>query len=750
MQLKIYQEDAISDLLDKAKKLLSAGGDKKLVFKAPTGSGKTIMMAEFLKQLVDDKEIKQPLSFIWAAPKKLHIQSKEKLDNYYEKSRALECSYFEDLDNRKIEENEILFFNWSSVNKKGTNTIVKENEQEFYLSKVLERTREEGGTIVLIIDEVHYSAGQMDKKEKSAALQLRKDIDPSLTIEVSATPILGGDYDVKILIDDVKKEAMIKKSLVLNEDFINVFKEGKIKTELGEKKFEKDSEKTVISEALGKRAELIKSYKKEGSNINPLVLIQLPDRKGQREDELKYKVIKILKDDFNISTEKGNNKLAIWLSGEHINKEDVEKNDSKVEVLLFKQAIALGWDCPRAQVMALFREWHSPIFSIQTVGRIMRMPEPDRGKYYSEEILNYGYIYTNINDIVINKDVAFGYVSFFTSKRIDKHESINLVSFYSKRHREKTRLSPRFIEIFLAQAKKDSLKSKIDKTAKKVDIKIISDYKIRDIDTLAGSKIMGDKLITVSDSDLQKLFDYFVRNSLRHFYPEDRSVNRVKESIYKFFEKELEMDYSEKWEEIVKIVLGDDNPQRFLNVLDKAQIKYKNETETKEGELAKLENWNIPKVLSFGSDYIEEAKNNSVMKPFYVKYLSGLEKSFTEFLDNSGEIEWWFKNGERDATFFAIPYDEDKIPFYVDFIVKFKDGRIGLFDPHGTQFADFGAKSDGLQKYIKNENKKGKNLFGGLVANTGDKTNNGRWVYFTESGTKFKKGEFENWTDLEL
>ena len=30
MQLKIYQEDAIADLLDKAKKLLSAGGGKKL------------------------------------------------------------------------------------------------------------------------------------------------------------------------------------------------------------------------------------------------------------------------------------------------------------------------------------------------------------------------------------------------------------------------------------------------------------------------------------------------------------------------------------------------------------------------------------------------------------------------------------------------------------------------------------------------------------------------------------------------
>jgi len=47
----------------------------------------------------------------------------------------------------------------------------------------------------------------------------------------------------------------------------------------------------------------------------------------------------------------------------------------------------------------------------------------------------------------------------------------------------------------------------------------------------------------------------------------------------------------------------------------------------------------------------------------------------------------------------------NKTPFYVDFVIKFKDGRIGLFDPHGTQFSDFGSKSDGLQKYIKEENK---------------------------------------------
>ena len=169
--------------------------------------------------------------------------------------------------------------------------------------------------------------------------------------------------------------------------------------------------------------------------------------------------------------------------------------------------------------------------------------------------------------------------------------------------------------------------------------------------------------------------------------------------------------------------------------------KYQNEIVKIENELILLENWNVPEILSFGSDYVEEDKKRAVMKPFYVKYLSGLEKSFTVFLDKSDKVEWWFKNGDRDATFFAVPYDNNKTPFYVDFIVKFKNGKIGLFDPHGTQFSDFGPKSDGLQKYIKSENKKGKNLFGGIVANTDERNYNGRWVYFTENSKEFKKSE---------
>src|SRR5271156_2207965 len=135
MRLKDYQNNAINELRDKAKKLIAYTDAKRMIFKAPTGSGKTIMMAEFLKQLCEDAEVPIPLSFIWTAPRKLHSQSKDKLERYYDSSRALKCSSFEDLNDKNIDENEILFFDWENI----TNTVnayMRENEHDNKLSKI--------------------------------------------------------------------------------------------------------------------------------------------------------------------------------------------------------------------------------------------------------------------------------------------------------------------------------------------------------------------------------------------------------------------------------------------------------------------------------------------------------------------------------------------------------------------------------------------------------------------------------------
>jgi type III restriction enzyme len=737
MQLKIYQENAIEELLDDSRKLLERAESQKLIFKAPTGSGKTIIMAEFLKCLIDNRDIKHSFSFIWTAPRQLHIQSKEKLEKYFETSRALKCSFFEDLDDRKIDENEILFVNWEHINK--ANAIyIRDNEQEFNLSKILERTKEEGREVILIVDESHHHA------QSDISNELKRMIGPKLTVEVSATPKMENPNEItEIPLEKVKAEGMIKKAIILNEKFVNLLKKGQIESDLSG-----SSEELVIDSAIKKRNELLKAFQKEKAEINPLILIQLPDQFGKATNlinTMKDRVIRILKDKYKISTENG--KLAIWLSGEHINKENVERQDSEVEVLIFKQAIALGWDCPRAQILVLFRQWHSPIFSIQTVGRIMRMPEPVKG-HYKNDILNYGYVYTNLSDIEIKEDIARDYITIYTSRRRQDYKSINLLSCYPKRHREKTRLSPFFIEIFLKEAKNYRLKKKINTKEKKLNIKVFNDWRTENIDILAGKKIIGDKAITASGLDLQRLFDFFVRENLTPFYPEDRSVGRVKTAIYKFFDEKVKIDDEEISQ---KIVLSEKNSQHFKNVIDMAKEEYQKEIVKREPEIVFIKNWDIPETLTFGENYTKEEKRKSIMQPFYSDNKWKTERAFIEFLEKSDRIKYWFKNGDRDAIFFAVPYNNgEEKPFYVDFIVKLKDGRIGLFDTKaGYTQKIAGPKIDGLYQYIRKENKKGKKLFGGIVTNADPRNYKGRWIYFHKT-SKDLKDDLSSWKDLEL
>lgn len=57
-------------------------------------------------------------------------------------------------------------------------------------------------------------------------------------------------------------------------------------------------------------------------------------------------------------------------------------------------------------------------------------------------------------------------------------------------------------------------------------------------------------------------------------------------------------------------------------------------------------------------------------------------------------------------------------PFYLDWIIKYKNGKIGLFDTkEGITAKTAKAKAEGLAKYIKVENKNVKTFFGGIVIN---------------------------------
>ena len=175
----------------------------------------------------------------------------------------------------------------------------------------------------------------------------------------SATPITLSAEKVYIPRQKVVEEEMIKEGIILNPAIDKHDSQAHTLNQY------------LVKEALDKRNELAEAYKELGININPLLLIQLPNDSSERLTDDENTIIEEVKE--YLDKVKGiniaNGKLAIWLSGVKENVDGIEKEDSITEVLLFKQAIALGWDCPRAAVLLIFRKLESFQFTVQTVGR---------------------------------------------------------------------------------------------------------------------------------------------------------------------------------------------------------------------------------------------------------------------------------------------------------------------------------------------------------------------------------------------
>ena len=726
IELRNYQKEAVKSLRGKVENVLRSPESGIVIFQSPTGSGKTVMVSEMLKRLVKDN--KKRYSFVWVSVRHLHEQSKEKLEKYYEDDRLIQCSYFEDLEDKQIGENEILFLNWHSINKKDINIFVRENEQDNNLNSIIQNTKEEGREIILVIDESHHTA----KSEKSR--ELIEVIGPKVTIEVSATPHLKENVSEieKVYLSDVKSEEMIKSEISVNPEFLDM----KVGTQ--------DSDTLVIEQALKKREELKKQFKKEGTNINPLVLIQLPDEKSNLISK-KDEVIKILKDKFKITEESG--KLAVWLSEEKTeNLANIEKNDDDAEVLVFKQAIALGWDCPRACILVIFRESKSFTFTIQTIGRIMRMPEL---KYYSNhEELNKGFVFTNLPNIEITEDYAKDYVTVYESKRDNtKYKNIELPSIYLKRQRERTRLSGEFAKIFVNTATETNLKHKINLDPSKVVSPIIADGKIVDIDKTGEIEHKGQIEVKLNEAELQQRFDKFIYDNCSPYAPSDSS-DRMKTAIYQFFTQKYKLKKFDP--RVQRIALGKENVQAFVDIINLSKERYKTDVVkqiNEKREKKEVPKWEVPVIISYNSRYKRESHSSSIMKPFYTRKPSQPEQLFMELLDDSNKVEWWFKNGENEIKYFAVPYkDENGVEraFYVDFVVRFKDGTIGLFDTKsGMTAKDAKYRAEGLQKYLRKN--KAKKVLGGIAIES-----HGSWRYNDKEKYEYNLNDLSSWKVLEI
>jgi type III restriction enzyme len=115
-------------------------------------------------------------------------------------------------------------------------------------------------------------------------------------------------------------------------------------------------------------------------------------------------------------------------------------------------------------------------------------------------------------------------------------------------------------------------------------------------------------------------------------------------------------------------------------------------------------------------------------------------------LNSSNKVKWWYKNGEAEIKYFAILRSDDRA-FYPDFIIQFKDGTIGIFETKSgfTAGEDAKERAESLQRYIKNQNKKGKKLIGGIAINQ-----NGTWRYNDNEKYKYDPNDLSSWKVLSL
>ena len=764
-----YQQKAVKELVDKTIDLLTYSGMRHtLVFKAPTGAGKIVMASEMLLHLntelrertdVPSKEV----AYIWIAPNKLHEQSYFKMKSFFTEGQQLHPVIFDDLDHSAdgyIHPGEILFVNWESINKDNA-VMIRDTEQGSSLYDLTRRTQEEQQIpIIVIIDEEHMFAGKLANKSE----KVLKTINPKVEIRISATPVTTRqDALVSVPREKVINEGMIKQGVVLNPALEFNDPNGSLNQHL-------------VHLALKKREELAEAYRKIGVNINPLLLIQLPndkDKMDKDDDSIKEEVMMYLDTIKGINT--ANGKLAIWLSNEKENLEGIEKPDNLTEVLLFKQAIALGWDCPRAAVLLIFRKIESYTFTAQTVGRILRMPEQH---FYEDDRLNWGYVYTNLSkDIIQIVQDDMEYMSNIHAVRRENLCNVVLRSEYCERPAiVRNRLGPDFKKV-LAKVFEDILLVKnrqlslftIDdlegnfedddetsgnadsnnrsagesiyaKNRKAVEDKIT--FKVRSI----GITLVEDLSITgeVGEVHVEKKAKYVrtmqeLNNAYNAFCAKriGSKFEKVSVTTLGFALKEVMEDLFELFEtDAVKVILYHGNQEVFIDLVDRALNRYLKilaERQNQQNEkYYKQYDWEVPveRLYKEESHRIKDDVHDHALVPFVeLKNASKPEEHFEAFLEaNKQYIDWWYKNGDAGRQHYAISYENKsglKSLFYVDFVIRMKNGQIFLFDTKSVgSDPDAVEKHNALIDYMASEENKDKHLRGGIVIER-----NSNWKY---------------------
>ncbi|MBU4691411.1 DEAD/DEAH box helicase family protein [Mycoplasma sp. ES3225-GEN-MYC] len=409
MKLTNTQNRAVGELVDHCVKnyLSDKNTSNKIIeFKAPTGSGKTFMLANFIdKMITKNREINngnQKIIFIIVTlssadlPRQMENNIKDYLpylQNRHiniqrQESPSTSDKNIKDKDVRFFAENEkVLIFGSSSFGKKRLFT------EYGIFDAFLQQIENQDYKLIYIRDEAHHGGliNNKDTKDYEEKFESKVQKAANFVVKMTATP-KGGYEQVIITEDQLRKDniVLLKNNLMFNHGISRI-------------NFEEVSTEEILEVACKEFRNIKDNFysdsKKEPGlvNINPAMLIQVTDKVSKNKEKFEK--------DLNIITnilEKNNLQYVKYFSGEKIDSKarnvkslkEISKNNSDVDVIIFKVGPATGWNIPRACMLLQIRDVSSDTLNKQTIGRIKRNPNPN---FYFDEnsIANNYYIYSN-------------------------------------------------------------------------------------------------------------------------------------------------------------------------------------------------------------------------------------------------------------------------------------------------------------------------------------------------------------------
>lgn len=670
-----------------------------IILKSPTGSGKTIILTHFM-----DEYIKGHFKtvFVWLTPGKgnLEEQSKEKMDRYIHNAQTKLLS---DVMTDGFEENDSCFINWEKLTKNGNNAL-KDSEKTNFL-EYIEKALNDGLEFKIIIDESH----QNNTIKSDEIVQYFK---TDKIIRCSATPIINKKAKlIEVSEEDVIAEGLIKKLLVINEDFPQV-----VETD--------NQTHYLLDEALKKYLELRTLYLTNNIDVNPLIIVQLPNN-----SDLLLDTIEKFFESKGLTYE--NEKLALWLSGRHENLDNISNNNANQIAVIIKQAVATGWDCPRASILVKLRENMDETFEIQTIGRIRRMPE---AKHYGNNILDSCYLYTFDSKFTAGVKSSLGKSALDAKTLFLKNE----YKSFSLTKEQRTMITDIRDPRKALQSIVLYMKQKFNLTNSKLENKTRLETKGFIFSQNIIRKTISDNVTTLNElAKSENLNDISIREPINtHIHGREyhNRVGRIGLEIgleYSYMNTIIGKLFSQKiiyhdkllslsTRQLYAFVIN--NIDLLRNIVREAMAATLQQISLDLKNISERE-FRIPQSTMFTYDSTSKSQSESV-KNVYNGYLlsaeprSSSERKFEKFCENCKAVDWFYKNGDKGEEYLSILYldnsNRQKL-FYPDYIVSLNN-EIWIIETKGG-FDRTGASEDidifspkkfiELKRYLTKYNLKG-------------------------------------------